>query len=336
MINDLLILGIETSCDDTSISIFNNRTGILNEYIFTQKIHAKYGGTVPELASRDHLNKIFNIILFILKKKKINISNISLIAYTKGPGLHGPLFIGSSVAKSLGLFLKIPTIGVNHLEAHILMIFLFNSNLKVPCLALLISGAHTILLKILQYQEIMFIGETLDDSIGETFDKIARLFNFYPANGISIENSISYKFKYIKLNLVKSLRQSKDFNFSFSGLKSEIKRNKNQVNDMNLLYNFQATVINIFITKCKKLLYYDEKITGIILAGGVSANKELRLAFKNLAEEFSIYLHILPKKYCTDNASMIAFLGFIKLYDGNFDENLNITVFSHLKIKYIT
>jgi N6-L-threonylcarbamoyladenine synthase len=332
MSNDLLILGIETSCDETGISIFKNKQGILAEYIFTQKIHAKYGGTVPELASRDHLNKIFNIILFTLKKTKITLNDINFIAYTKGPGLKGSLFVGCSVAKSLSLFLNIPVIGVNHLEAHIIICLAFNSNLKFPCLTLLISGAHTILLEMINYKELKFFGETLDDGVGEIFDKIARLFNFTPATGISIEKNITCKFNYSKLELAKTLRKNKLYNFSFSGLKSEILRLNENIEKFNLIYNFQNTIINIFYNKCKNYIN-NNNIQSIIIAGGVSANKELRLALQNLSEEYDINFHSLPKKYCTDNGSMIAFLGFIKIYDGYYDRNLNIGVFPDLRIK---
>jgi len=157
MINNLF-LGIETSCDDTCISIFNNKYGVISEYVFTQLIHIKYGGTVPELASKDHLNKIFNIIFFVLKKKKINIFDIKIIAYTKGPGLKGSLFIGASVAKSLSLFLNIPAIAINHLEAHIIISFAFNKIKQFPALVLLISGANTILLKMFNYNNYIFVG----------------------------------------------------------------------------------------------------------------------------------------------------------------------------------
>ncbi len=333
MINKLIILGIETSCDETGISIFNNKDGILSEYIFTQKIHIKYGGTVPELASSDHLKKIFNIIFFVSKKAYIKITDLNIIAYVKGPGLKGPLFIGASVAKSLSLFLNIPAIGINHLEAHILINLIFNINLKFPGLTLLLSGGHTMLLKLLNYKKLKIIGETLDDSVGETFDKVARLMKLSPITGLSIEKKIQYKFIYTKLNLAKFLRRSNCNNFSFSGLKSEILRLNNKVDKLNLLYNFQNTVINIFTVKCRKFLYCDKSIKCIILAGGVSANKELRLALLNLTEEFNIDLNFLPKKYCTDNGTMIAFLGFIKNYDGFFDLKLNIDVFPDLRLR---
>ncbi len=334
MINNLF-LGIETSCDDTCISIFNNRYGVISEYVFTQLIHIKYGGTVPELASKDHLNKIFNIIFFVLKKKKINIFDIKIIAYTKGPGLKGSLFIGASVAKSLSLFLNIPAISINHLEAHILISFAFNKIKQLPALVLLISGANTILLKMFNYNNYIIIGETLDDGVGETFDKIARSINLIPPNGISIEKNMKYKFIYNNLNIGKTLKNINNFNFSFSGLKSEILRlqnKKNYIDKINLIYNFQNTIINIFIIKIRHLLTKDISIKSIILGGGVSANKELRLAFLNLSEEFNILLNYLPKKYCTDNATMIVFLGFIKIYNGYFDKNLEINIDSSLRL----
>ena len=336
MTNDLNVLGLETSCDDTCISIFNNKDGIISEYIFTQKIHFIYGGTVPELASRDHLNKIFNIILFVLKKKSIKINNLKGIAYTKGPGLKGPLLIGAGVAKSLSIFLNIPSVGVNHLEAHFIISFIFNLKLKIPSLVLLISGAHTLLLKMNAYNKFVFIGDSLDDGVGETFDKVARLLNLSPANGISIEKNIKYKIKYNNLKLGLTLKKSHSYNFSFSGLKSEILRFKNKtinIDKENLIYNFQNVIINILLSKCRSYLYKDTSIESLTLSGGVSANKEIRLAFNNLAEEFNLTLNIVPKQYCTDNASMIAFLGFLKLYDNIFDIILNIEVEPTLRLK---
>ncbi len=329
----LLILGLETSCDETAISLFNNTKGILSEYIFTQKCHTHYGGTIPELASRDHLKKIFNIILFVLKNINININTINVIAYTKGPGLKGPLLIGASVAKALGCFLKIPVIGVNHLEAHILLNFIYHKNIKFPALIILVSGAHTILLQMINYDKFILFGETLDDGVGEAFDKIARLLNLNPANGASLEKKLPYKFNYINLNLSKSLQKSNCYDFSFSGLKTEIYRKKNhKTNISNLLYNFQNTIIDMINYKCKKILHY-YNITSIILAGGVSANQSLRLSLLNLTDAFNIMLYVLPNRYCTDNGSMIAFLGFIKINDGLFDKLLSIDVISNLRIK---
>lgn len=332
MFNNLLILGIETSCDDTGISVFNNKNGILSEYVFTQKIHQKYGGTVPELSSRDHLKKIFNIINFVLKKKLIKFKNLHAIAYTKGPGLKGSLFIGASVAKSLSNFLKIPAIGINHLEAHFLINLAFNKKITYPCLNLLISGAHTLMILMKKYNQLNIIGETLDDGVGEAFDKIARLFNLKPFSGTTIEKKIKYKFIYNNLNLCKKMKNTKDYIFSFSGLKTEILRLYKKNNKYNLLYNFQITIILIFINKCRFFLK-NNKIKYIILSGGVSANKELRLAISNLAEEFDINVNILPKQYCTDNGVMVAILGFIKIYDNYIDTDLNINTYPNLILK---
>ncbi len=332
MFNELITLGIETSCDDTGVSIFNNKLGIIFEYTFTQKIHRKFGGTVPELASQDHLKKIFNIILFVLKKSKIKKSSLNLISYTKGPGLKGSLFIGSTVAKSLSLFLKIPAISINHLEGHILINTIFNS-FECPCLILLVSGANTMLLEMLNYNKLFIINETLDDSIGEVFDKIARFFKLETLSGKAIEKNIKYRFNFKKIELIRHLRKSNNMLLSFSGLKSEVLRFNKSAELSNLMYNFQNSAINVLYNKTKIYIKKNKKIKSLLIAGGVSANKEFRLAFKNLSEEYNFNFYILPKKYCTDNGSMIAVSGFIKSYESVYDRTLSIDVYPDLKIK---
>lgn len=335
MINKLIYLGIETSCDDTGISIFNNQKKIISEYILTQKIHHAYGGTVPELAARDHLKHTFKLILYILKKSKLKINDLNCIAYTKGPGLKGALFIGISLAKTLSLLLKIPSIGINHLEAHILINFAFDSNFKFPSLVLLVSGAHTIMLKMTKHHIFKIIGESADDGVGESFDKVARSLKLIPANGVSIEKKMPYKFIYKNMQFLKNRKNIKHYNFSFSGIKSEILKIQNkytETNSKNIIYNFQNTITNTFTSKIRTLLSTDNTFKNIILGGGVSANKELRIAMKNISEEFHITFKTLPKKYCTDNGSMIAFLGFIKMNNGFFDNTLNITAFPTLRL----
>ena len=335
MHNKLIILGIETSCDETGISIYNNNKGILSEYVYTQKVHTKYGGTVPELASRDHIKRIFNILVFTLKKSNIKLNDLNGIAYTQGPGLNGPLLIGSSFSKALALSLSIPSVGINHLEAHILTSFMFFKT-DYPCLVVLISGAHTILLLMKSYKNFIFLGETLDDGVGEVFDKVSRSLHLNPANGVSIEKESFCNSIFTDLKFPKSFYKSGCYNFSFSGLKTHIlniiSKNKN-INNIkkNISYNFQNTVIKMLINK-SSLVLKKYKFKSILLSGGVSANKELRLAFSNFASSLNIKMCLAPKQYCTDNGSMVAFLGFIKLLENKIDINLSIKITSESNI----
>jgi len=331
----LISLGIETSCDDTGIGIYCNKTGIISEYVYSQVIHEKYGGTIPELASRDHLKKIIKLIFLTLKKIKLTVENINCISYTKGPGLNGPLLIGACIGKSLSYSLKLPSIGINHLEAHISILFPFNKTIKFPSLIILISGAHTLLLNMTHFKIISFIGGTLDDGIGETFDKIARSLNLTPISGTSIEKQAAKKFKFKNLYFPHPLSKH-SLNFSFSGLKTNIintiHNSKIDANaKSNISYNFQNALIKILVNKCK-ILFKKKQFESIIIAGGVSANKELRLAISNVAEALNVDVYLSPIKHCTDNGSMIAFLGFMKYIDAKYDNNISINVFPNLKI----
>lgn len=327
------IIGIETSCDDTGISIYNEKDGILSEYIYNQTLHEKYGGTVPELASRDHIKNILKIILITIKKKKAKIKNITAISYTKGPGLKGPLIIGTITAKTLSYNLKIPSIGVNHLDAHIMISLIFNKTIKFPCIAILVSGGHTMILKLEKYNKIILLEETSDDSIGETFDKIARALNLTPSNGKSIENEINNKIIYDIIKFIKTNKPTKKINISFSGIKTNIIkyiRTHKERKDI-ICHNFQREVIKIIIKRIKNILK-NYNIKNIILAGGVAANKELRLVLKEFSLKFKYIFHKIPINYCTDNGLMIAFLGFIKIKEGVKDNQLNIETYENLTI----
>lgn len=334
MIKKNTILGIETSCDEIGISIFNNEKAFISEYTYSQIIHEKYGGTIPELSSRENIKKITNIILFTLKKAKLKINEIKIIAYTKGPGLKSPLMIGTSIAKSLSYSLKVPCLGINHLEAHISISFLFNKSIKFPCTALLISGAHTMILNFKTYNKISLIEESQDDGIGEVFDKIARAIKLKPYNGTSIEKQINNK----KINTISKLIKNKNYKknqkLSFSGIKTNtiniIKNNLN-CDKKEICYNFQTNIIKIITHRCKNLIE-KYKIKNLILAGGVASNKEFRLNLNEYIKSIKGNFYYIPKKYCTDNGGMIAFLGFIKTYEGDKDKKLNINIFPELKI----
>lgn len=326
----MIILGIETSCDETGIAIYDSKCGILFEYTYSQNIHKLYGGTVPELASKDHLKKIIKLILFTLKKIRLTISDINCISYTIGPGLKSSLFIGIVIGKTLSFALNIPAIGVNHLKSHIAIAFLFNRCIKFPVLILFLSGAHTFILEMNNFDRYIILGQTLDDSVGETFDKIARSLKLIPNNGKKIEKYANKNKYFSNLNYPKSYCYSNNFDFSFSGVKSAVirdisNRDLTVKNKINIAYNFQNTLIKIILDKCVKLIC-DKKYKIIILSGGVSSNKELRLSLNNYAYLFDVKFCTQPIKYCTDNGAMIAFFGFIKFSDNIFDRNLNIFI----------
>lgn len=334
MQNKNIILGIETSCDEIGISIFNNETGFISEYTYSQIIHEKYGGTIPELSSRENIQKITNIIIFTLKKAKLKIHDINIIAYTKGPGLKSPLMIGTSIAKSLSYSLKIPCIGINHLEAHIIISLLFNKNIIFPSLALITSGAHTMMLYLKTHNTMRLLEESQDDGIGEVFDKVARAIKLKPYNGSSIEKIANTRQVHSITKLNKKKHNNKNQKLSFSGIKTNtinyIKNNLNY-NTYETCYNFQTNIIKITTFKCK-ILINKYNIKSLILAGGVASNKEFRLNMKEYIKSIKGNFYYIPKKYCTDNGGMIAFLGFIKTYEGYKDTSLNINIFPELKI----
>ena len=329
MYNKLITLGIETSCDDTGVSLYNNSSGILSEFVYSQTVHYDYGGVVPDLASKDHLEKLLSLIIFTFKKSKIKINFLNCIAYSFGPGLKDSLLIGASLSKSIGFALSIPVIGINHLEAHIFSAFLFNK-IKFPCLGIVISGAHTIFLKLNSYKNINFLFETLDDSIGEVFDKIARALDLFPYNGYSIEllSRKNKKFKHLKL--LKHYNNSNNDNLSFSGLKTSVLNiiNFNTVdfNKNNIAYNFQNTLVKSILNKCKKYFIFD-KFNSILISGGVSCNNEFRIDLKNFTLSKNLNIYFPSYRHCMDNGTMVAFLGFIKLIQNFVDKTLFIKVF---------
>lgn len=314
---DTFILAIESSCDDTSAAICKNDT-ILSNIVAGQKVHAQYGGVVPELASRAHMKNILPVVDVAVKEAGISLDQIDAIACTKGPGLLGSLLVGVSFAKSLALALNKPLLDVNHMEAHILAHFIQEEGKEkpqFPFLSLTVSGGHTQLVWVKDYFEMDLLGSTLDDAAGEAFDKIAKLMSFPYPGGPLID-------KYGKDGDPKRFRFSKprvdDLNFSFSGLKTsvmnflnaETQKNPHFVeeNKADLCASVQKTIVEIL---CDKLATAIERFEpqDIALAGGVSANSALRTAFSELGFQYKIRTHIPAFEFCTDNAAMIAITG---------------------------
>lgn len=338
---DITILGIESSCDDTSAAIIKNGILLSNETA-NQAIHKKYGGVVPELASRAHQANIIPVVDAAIKAANINKKEISAVAFTRGPGLLGSLLVGTSFSKGFALANNIPLIDVNHLQGHVSALFLKRKNdthelPNFPFLTLLVSGGHTQIIIVKDYFNQEIIGETIDDAAGEAFDKCAKVINLgYPGGPVidkkaKLGNPKAFSFTRPKVG---------ELEFSFSGLKTaflyfirdSIKNNPNFIkeNENDICASIQYTIIDILISKLIKA----SKLTGIkeiAIAGGVSANSQLRETLKNAAKKQNWKLHIPKFEYTTDNAAMIAITGYHKYLNKDFS-NQSITAEARLKV----
>jgi len=325
---DVYILAIESSCDDTSAAVLLNDQ-VLSNVVASQKIHQEYGGVVPELASRAHQQNIVPVVHQALSKANIDKKQLSAIAFTRGPGLMGSLLVGTSFAKSLSLALDIPLIEVNHMQAHILAHFIKEKDTpkpEFPFLALTISGGHTQIVKVSSFFNMEIIGETLDDAVGEAFDKSAKILGLpYPGGPLVDKlaqegNPKSFLFPKPKVQ---------DLNFSFSGLKTAVlyfvqKQTKLQANFVednlaDICASIQYTIINILMDKLKKA----SKITGIkhiAIGGGVSANSGIRNALKEGEKKYGWKTYVPKFEYTTDNAAMIGIVGYYKYLDKDFTD----------------
>ena len=330
MDKNIYILAIETSCDETSVSILKN-TKVLSNIISSQKIHSLFGGVVPELASREHEKLIIPVVEKALLDSKIPLQKISAIAYTRGPGLMGALLVGTSFAKSLSLSLDIPLVEVNHMQAHILSVFIDDNEKKpeFPFIALTISGGHTQLVLVKNYLEFVQIGTTLDDAAGEAFDKCGKLLGLDYPSGPKIDflsksgNENKFDFNKPKID---------GLNFSFSGLKTSFKyflQNKqdsfvkNNLND--LCASLQKVIVDILIEKI--LNARDKtKIKNIVVCGGVSANSYLRKQLLILENNKEINLFIPNINYTTDNAAMIGVNGYFKFVNSKFGKLSDVSM----------
>lgn len=328
----MLILGIETSCDDTGIAIYDSNNGVIAHSLASQvATHKQYGGVVPELASRDHVNNLVPLLNHVLKISQLNINQINLIAYTKGPGLIGSLLTGSCFAKSLAYSLQIPTIGVHHLEAHILVAMMENPRLEFPFLAMLASGGHTMLVHAKALGKYEILGQTLDDAIGEAFDKTAKLMGIAYPGGPELAKLADHcpdDVKNILAPFPMPLCDKPNLDFSFSGLKTHalniwVKQEHNRVDTkFAIAYRFQEAIVGTLLKKISKAIL-QTGLKKLVLAGGVAANEKLR---KSLSKITNIDLIVFPaKEFCTDNGAMIAFAASCYcLENKNLDKSLNI------------
>lgn len=322
------ILGIETSCDETSAAVVENGREILSNVVATQiELHVKYGGVFPEVASRQHIRTIYPVIDEALQRANVSLTDIQAVAVTRGPGLAGSLVVGMNAAKGLSLGRQLPLIGVNHLEGHIYSAWLYQADTpkpppapEFPQLVLLVSGGHTELNLISDHLTYQHLGSTLDDAAGEAFDKVARMLNLPYPGGPSVQKSAldgnpdAFVFPRAWLEGT--------WNFSFSGLKTAVLREVRQLEKSgrplpvaNLAASFQAAVVDVLFTKTMKAAR-KFGVKSILVAGGVSANQALREAFVGQAE---FPVHIPPLSLCTDNAAMIASAGYYHFCAGRID-----------------
>lgn len=333
------ILGIESSCDDTSAAVICNGK-VLSNVVANQEVHSKYGGVVPELASRAHQQNMVPVVQQAIEKAGIKKEDLSAIAFTRGPGLMGSLLVGTSFAKSLALGLKVPLIDVNHMQGHILAHFIVEEGSKIPpfpFICLTISGGHTQIVKVTDHFDMEILGETIDDAVGEAFDKSAKILGLpYPGGPLidkhaQLGNPKAYTFTKPKVG---------DMNFSFSGLKTGIlyfiqkqqRINPNFIaeNLNDICASIQYTIVEILMDKLKNAVKHTG-IQHIAIAGGVSANSEIRKRLSTANKHFGWTTYIPKFEYTTDNAAMIAITGYLKYLNNEYADQ-NISAKARLKV----
>lgn len=317
---NMRVLGIETSCDETGIAILDEHKGLLSHQLYSQvKLHADYGGVVPELASRDHVRKIVPLIQQALSEANCQAEDIDGIAFTQGPGLVGALLVGSSVARSLAYAWSVPAIGVHHMEGHLLAPMLDEPAPEFPFIALLVSGGHTMMVQVEGIGRYTILGESVDDAAGEAFDKTAKLLGLdYPGGPLLAKlaeqgSAGSYKFP-------RPMTDKPGLDFSFSGLKTfaanTIRAEGNDPQTQaNIAYAFQEAVVDTLAIKCRRAV----KQTGLkrlVIAGGVSANKMLREQLEAMMKKVHGKVYYPRLEFCTDNGAMIAYAGLQRLRAG--------------------
>ena len=320
MRSPMIVLGIESSCDETGVALFDSDRGLLAHAVHTQvAMHEAYGGVVPELASRDHIRRLIPLLQRILAESGTLKEHINAIAYTAGPGLAGALLVGASFAEALGMALSVPTLPVHHLEGHLLSPLLSQDPPKFPFVALLVSGGHTQLMRVSGVGAYRLLGESLDDAAGEAFDKTAKLLGLGypggPALAALAEHGVPNKIK-----LPRPMLHSGDFDFSFSGLKTAVlmavRQSTMTASDKaNLAAEFQEAVTEVLTTKSLAALRHCGLDT-LVVAGGVGANRRLRERLNNAAAKVGVSVHYPALDLCTDNGAMIAFCGAQRLLAG--------------------
>lgn len=336
-----IILAIESSCDETCASILKGgRKVIANQIISSAQIHKKYGGVVPEIASRYHTDAIDKVVKNALNEASLSFNDIDAIAVTYGAGLLGALLVGLSYAKALAFSLGVPLIAVNHIRGHLAAAYLADEKLEPPFISLLVSGGHTAIIKVDDYDNFTLLGSTLDDAVGEAFDKVARVLGLSYPGGPSVENLAKQGENIIVLP--KMLKGAGGYNFSYSGLKTAVvnyvhnaEQKGEEVNNANLAKSFQCSAIDVLCEKAVEACL-EHNLTTLTVGGGVGANGYLRETLTKKCANKSIKLVLPEKSMCTDNGAMIGAEGYIRYLQGDFSNlDLNAKANLHLKWKII-
>jgi N6-L-threonylcarbamoyladenine synthase len=317
----MIVLGVESSCDETGLALYDTQRGLLSHALHSQvAMHEEYGGVVPELASRDHIRRAIPLLEQTLSKAGLAAHDIDAIAYTQGPGLAGALLVGSAIACSLGMALDKPVLGVHHLEGHLLSPLLASEPPEFPFVALLVSGGHTQLMRVDGVGQYELLGETLDDAAGEAFDKSAKLLGLGYPGGPAISRMAEFGDPEA-YNLPRPMLHSKDLMFSFSGLKTAVltvvnnsggAANVCEQDKANIARGFVDAIVDVLTAKCLSAL----KQTGLkrlVIAGGVGANAQLRASLNAAAAKKRFKVYYPELEFCTDNGAMIAFAGAMRL-----------------------
>lgn len=324
---NLITLGIESSCDETGIGIYTSKDGLISHKLFSQvKLHEEYGGVVPELASRDHIQKTIPLIKDALNDSGVQLHELTGIAYTAGPGLSGALLVGSSIAQSLAWGLDIPALGVHHMEGHLLAPLLETNKPSFPFVALLVSGGHTLLVEVLRIGEYKILGESLDDAVGEGFDKTAKILGLGYPGGPALAN-LAKKGDKNRYTFPKPMTDRPGLDFSFSGLKTYA---RNTFIDFpnekaNIAKAFEVAATETLTIKCKRAI----KQTGfktLVVSGGVSANISLRESLDQMGVENKVKVFYPALNFCTDNGAMIALAGHYRFLAGQSNDNYEISI----------
>ena len=323
------VLGIETSCDETGVAIYDSEAGLLADCLYSQvEIHAKYGGVIPELASRDHIRKTLPLIEEVIEKAGIDASDIEGVAYTAGPGLVGALLVGAAIGRTLGMAWDVPTIGVHHMEGHLLAPMLEPEPPEFPFVALLVSGGHTQLVKVGGIGQYELLGESLDDAAGEAFDKVGKMLGLPYPGGPHVAK-LAQKGDPTRFDFPRPMINRPGLDFSFSGLKTYVRNTITSLRDeagelaeqdaADIARAFEEAVVNTLSIKCRRALE-ETGYKKLIIAGGVSANLRLREVLEEAMAKVDGRLFYAQLKYCTDNGAMIAYAGCQRLLAGERDD----------------
>ena len=315
----MIVLGVESSCDETGLALYDTERGLLAHALHSQvAMHEEYGGVVPELASRDHVKRAVPLLEKILFDSGLSLSAIDAIAYTQGPGLAGALLVGASIANGLALSLGKSVLGIHHLEGHLLSPMLSKNAPEFPFVALLVSGGHTQLMRVDDVGEYTLLGETLDDAAGEAFDKSAKLLGLGYPGGPAISRLAEHGDPSVYA-LPRPMLHSKNLDFSFSGLKTAVltlvKNHPGELNEndkANIARSFVEAIVDVLVAKCQTALK-ETKLKRLVIAGGVGANTQLRAALNSAASKKHFQVFYPELELCTDNGAMIAFAGALRL-----------------------